>query len=127
MPFVKVSYQEGLYDNNQLNSISKNIHQALMEKFKVPEKDYFQIFESHKKQEFYYDNEYLVGSQRTDGQLFIKITCGSGRTITQKKELYRLISENLSSHCDILKQNVFIVLVETPLENWSFGEGMAQV
>lgn len=53
MPFVKVSYMENAYDTESLASVSQTIMKALMKEFQVPKKDYFQVFSSHKKEEFF--------------------------------------------------------------------------
>ncbi|APT46463.1 tautomerase family protein [Bacillus safensis] len=127
MPFVKVSYIENEYDKESLASISQTIMKALMKEFHVPEKDYFQVFSSHKKEEFYYDSNYLLRHERDHRLLYIHITCGSGRTQEQKQFLYKEIAEQLYDQLHIPKENVFIMLIETGLENWSFGEGFAQM
>ncbi|KPN12675.1 tautomerase [Bacillus australimaris] len=127
MPFVKVSYMEGEYDKESLASISQTIMKALMKEFHVPKKDYFQVFSSHNQGEFYYDPNYLLRHERDQGLLYIQITCGSGRTQEQKRSLYKEIANRLYNQLHIPKENVFIMLVETGLENWSFGEGLAQM
>ncbi|MCY9026815.1 tautomerase family protein, partial [Priestia megaterium] len=80
-------------------------------------------------QHFFYDSQYLLenGEKRTNQMLYISITCGQGRTIQQKKKLYQSIAEELSTHLNISTNNIFITLNETPLENWSFGQGIAQM
>ncbi|MCY7710998.1 tautomerase family protein [Bacillus safensis] len=127
MPFVKVSYMEDEYDKESLTSISQTIMKALMKEFQVPQKDYFQVFSSHKKEEFFYDPHYLVRHERDHRLLYIQITCGSGRTEGQKQSLYKEIADQLYNKLHISKENVFIILIETGLENWSFGEGLAQM
>lgn len=127
MPFVKVSYMEDEYDKESLTSISQTIMKALMKQFQVPKKDYFQVFSSHKKEEFFYDPHYLVRHERDHRLLYIQITCGSGRTEVQKQSLYKEIADQLYNKLHISKENVFIMLIETGLENWSFGEGLAQM
>ncbi|WP_423236723.1 tautomerase family protein [Clostridium acidisoli] len=37
------------------------------------------------------------------------------------------IADKLFTNCKIPKENVFIMLIETELEDWSFGEGIAQM
>lgn len=127
MPFVKVRYMEDEYDKESLTSISQTIMKALMKEFQVPKKDYFQVFSSHKKEEFFYDPHYLVRHERDHRLLYIQITCGSGRTEVQKQSLYKEIADQLYNKLHISKENVFIMLIETGLENWSFGEGLAQM
>lgn len=127
MPFVRVSYSEGKYNKRELSLISENILNSLIEEFNVPPKDYFQVFNSHKNEEIFYDKNYLISKNRTDGVLYIQITCGTGRTKEQKKALYRNIADKLFGNCKVPKENVFIMLIETELEDWSFGEGIAQM
>lgn len=45
----------------------------------------------------------------------------------KKKALYKNIADKLSTNCEISKENVFIMLIETELEDWSFGQGIAQM
>ncbi|MDT8715421.1 tautomerase family protein [Clostridium sp. 19966] len=127
MPFVRVNYNEEKYNKNALTLISKNILNSLIEDFNIPPKDYFQVFHSHKEEEIFYDSDYLINGTRSDGILYIQITCGSGRTKEQKKSLYKNITDKLFINCKIPKENVFIMLIETELEDWSFGEGLAQM
>ncbi|MHC1990462.1 tautomerase family protein [Bacillus safensis] len=127
MPFVKVRYMEDEYDKESLTSISQTIMKALIKEFQVPKKDYFQVFSSHKKEEFFYDPDYLLHHERDHRLLYIQITCGSGRTEGQKQSLYKEIADQLYNKLHISKENVFIILIETGLENWSFGEGLAQM
>lgn len=127
MPFVKVNYMEDEYDKESLTSISQTIMKALIKEFQVPKKDYFQVFSSHKKEEFFFDPHYLVRHERDHCLLYIQITCGSGRTEGQKQSLYKEIADQLYNKLHISKENVFIMLIETGLENWSFGEGLAQM
>ena len=105
MPFVKVSYNEEKYTQEELLLISENILNLLVEIFYIPPRDYFQIFTALKPKELYYNKEYLVNSIRTDRILYIQITCGPGRTDEQKKSLYMDIATRLFRSCKIAKEN----------------------
>lgn len=126
MPFVRIGYLEGQYHRNDLPSISRSIHDALIECFNVPEDDYFHVFHAHTDGEFFYNKHYLNVS-RTDKLLFIQVTCGAGRSAHQKRDLYKMMAELLSARCNIGKEDVFVILNETELEDWSFGNGIAQM
>jgi len=56
----------------------------------------------------------------------VQITLRAGRSIDQKKALYRAVAENLHVRLGIRKQDVMIVLTENELIDWSFGNGEAQ-
>jgi 4-oxalocrotonate tautomerase len=53
------------------------------------------------------------------------VTVSHGRTVDQKKALYRRIVERLSDKPGVRPEDVFINLVEVAKENWSFGLGIA--
>ncbi|MBP1904681.1 phenylpyruvate tautomerase PptA (4-oxalocrotonate tautomerase family) [Paenibacillus turicensis] len=125
MPFVRVDYMKGQYTKEQLGSISKTIQSVLIEQFNVPSKDYFQIYQKHEDFEFYYDPEYF-NVARTDKLLYIYVTLAPGRSQLKKLEFYQKLSCLLSTTCSIRQEDVFIMLVESERENWSFGNGLAQ-
>ena len=58
--------------------------------------------------------------------VFIQITFNDTRTLDQKKQLYKAITENLGKSPGVKPGDVFINLVEVKKENWSFGNGEAQ-
>lgn len=126
MPFIRVSYMENQHEEQDLPVISRCIMRALIEHFNVPEEDYFQVFHAHKPSEFFYSSHYL-NVARTDKLLFIQITLGSGRSTEQKKAFYQRLAELLSEECGLRKEDIFAVLVETELEDWTFGKGVAQM
>ena len=126
MPFIRVSYLERQYEALQLKRISQTIMDALIEHFNVPEDDLFQVFHAHKREEFYYNSNYL-NVERSDGLIFIQITCKSGRTKRQKTGLYETLAKNLSTTLHMRIEDVFVVLVDTEFEDWSFGNGVAQM
>ncbi|TQR98623.1 tautomerase family protein [Paenibacillus ottowii] len=126
MPFVKVSYMEQQYTEQELPGISRCIMNALIEHFQVPPKDYFQVFHAHRASEFYYSPDYL-NVPRTGKLLYIQITMGSGRTTEQKKSFYQRLADLISIECKVRPEDVFVTLIETELEDWSFGNGLAQM
>ncbi|CAM4371197.1 phenylpyruvate tautomerase PptA (4-oxalocrotonate tautomerase family) [Paenibacillus endophyticus] len=126
MPFVRVSYLEHLYDNKQLERISCSIMGALVQHFNVPEDDLFQVFHAHQAGQFYYSKQYL-NIERSDALLYIQITLKSGRTTRQKESFYGCLAEQLSKRLPMRKEDIFIVLVDTEFEDWSFGNGIAQM
>ena len=56
----------------------------------------------------------------------IQITWNEGRTVEQKRALYKAIADGLAGRLGLRRENVFVSLVEVKKENWSFGNGIAQ-
>jgi 4-oxalocrotonate tautomerase len=90
----------------------------------IPEGDRFQVITEHGS-DLIYDPDYL-NIHRTDGIVMIQITLASGRTVEQKKALFKTIADLLHSEHGVRQEDVLINLVETSRENWSFGNGIAQ-
>ncbi|GGJ00696.1 tautomerase family protein [Paenibacillus hunanensis] len=126
MPFIRTDYQQQAYRSEQLKQISEGLMQALQEHFQVPDKDYFQVFHAHEQWQFMYDDHYL-DVERSDRLLYIQITLGSERSVEQKKAFYKRAAELVEQRAGVRQQDVFITLLETGLENWSFGNGQAQM
>jgi phenylpyruvate tautomerase PptA (4-oxalocrotonate tautomerase family) len=91
----------------------------------VPQNDRFQIINEHEGANFLFDPDYL-GIHRSDDLVVIQITWNEGRTLEQKKALYRAIADGLKAALALRPQDVLINLVEVKKENWSFGNGVAQ-
>ncbi len=129
MPFVNVYYPEGQLNKEELKKVSNSIHRSLIEHFKIPENDYFHLFLPYPSNQFFYDPFYLLEGEkkRTDKMIHVSITCAPGRTINQKRNLYQSISEAFYHHLNISTTDIFITLNETSAENWSFGQGIAQM
>lgn len=124
MPLVRVSVKQQ-DDPTYAKRVGQLIYAAMHSAINVPENDNFQILTEHDDHHFIYDPQYL-GIQRTDNLVMIQITLSEGRTVDQKKLLYKTIAESLNAQLAVRLEDVFINLVEVKKENWSFGNGIAQ-
>lgn len=92
----------------------------------VPKDDRFQVVGEHDAENFLFDPDYL-GIHRSDDLVMIQITWNEGRTVEQKKALYKAITDGLvAAKLGIRSEDVLINLVEVKKENWSYGNGVAQ-
>lgn len=125
MPFVQISILKGKSPGSLLN-ISNSVHEALVEEFGVPELDKFQVLNEVNEGNLVYPSEYL-GIPHTREMVYIHITAKIGRTVEMKKRLYAKIADLIHEKENISPGDVFIVLSENSAENWSFGQGQAQL
>ena len=123
MPLVRIDLRKGT-DAAYRREISRIVHEALVS-IGVPEHDRFQVVSEHDAENFVFDPIYL-DIRRTDHLVMIQITWNEGRTLEQKKALYKRIADGLSATPGIRPEDVLINLVEVKKENWSFGNGVAQ-
>ena len=101
------------------------VYKAMTDIIDVPKDDKFQIITEHSPEELNYAPSYL-GIEHSPGLVLIQITMSVGRTVQAKQAFYKEIAEQLHAQLGIRKEDVFINLVETARENWSFGNGAAQ-
>ena len=123
MPLVRIALRAGK-SPSYLESIGEAIHQAMVETINVPPDDRFQVFTEHPPEGLVYHKKYL-GIERSDDIVLIQITLNLGRTLDQKRALYRAIAERLAEDPGLRRQDVLVSLVEVAKENWSFGNGEA--
>ncbi len=124
MPLVRIDLHKGK-DAAYRRTLGEIVYQALVTATGVPEHDRFQTITEHDPDNFLFDRSYL-GIERSDDFVVIQITFNAGRTLEQKKALYKAIAEGLHEALGLRLEDVFINLVEVPKENWSFGNGIAQ-
>src|SRR6202021_3674642 len=103
---------------------SRIVHEALVS-VGVPKDDRFQVISEHDSENFVFDLNYL-DIRRTEDLVIIQITWNEGRTVEQKKALYKAIADGLATALSLRREDVFISLVDAKRENWSFGAGIAQ-
>jgi phenylpyruvate tautomerase PptA (4-oxalocrotonate tautomerase family) len=125
MPFVQIHLDREL-DAGARKAISLSIHESLMEFFHVPADDYFQVVQEYAPADLLYPSSYL-GVPHSGRIVYIRITALRGRTVEMKKALYRSIAEKIAARTAIPADDVVIVLVENGSEDWSFGQGVAQM
>ena len=124
MPLVRISLRRGK-SAAHLAALRNGIYAAMRETFNVPEDDRFILVHQHDAEEFDCDPNYL-GIARSDDLVIVQIACNNTRTVAQKQAFYRRVAENLAADPGLRPEDVFINLLETARENWSFGNGIAQ-
>lgn len=108
----------------QKRALGDAVHRALVETIDVPALDRFQVITEHEPGDLVYDPEYL-GIHRTDDVVFIQVTLSRGRSLAQKRALYRRIAASLHESTGLRPEDVLVSLVEVGREDWSFGDGIA--
>ncbi len=123
MPLARISLAKGKPEAYR-RKVGDAVHRALVEAVGVPPLDRFQILTEHEPGDLVYDSNYL-GIARSGDLVIVQITLSAGRSLEQKRALYRRIAANLSAAVGLRPQDAWINLVEVAKENWSFGNGVA--
>ena len=127
MPLVRIDLVEGQHSHDHRGVIGEVVYDALVDVFKVPKDDRFQVVTEHPARDFIFDPNYL-GIKRSKACVFIQITLNAGRTVDQKKAFYKAVADGLNKRIGLRLEDVFISLVEVnkvncgvPHEKWTLG------
>ena len=123
MPLVRIDLIKGKSDAYR-RGIVDAVYRALLG-FGAPADDRFQIVTEHERADLVYAPSYL-GIERSDDLVVVQITLVEGRTVEQKRALYKALADDLHETLGLRPEDLFINLVEVARENWSFGNGIAQ-
>ncbi|VFU09418.1 tautomerase family protein [Methylocella tundrae] len=124
MPLVRIDLARGKTEHYR-QTVGDVVYEAMIATLNVPADDRFQIIAEHSPNDFIVDQNYL-GIKRTDDVIVIQVTLNAGRSVDLKRAFYKAVADGLHQRLDLRREDVFINLVETAKENWSFGNGEAQ-
>src|SRR5213082_2880645 len=109
MPLVRISLLKGRSPELR-RKIGDAIHRAMVEAIDVPQHDRFQLLTEHEPGDLIYDSEYL-GIARTNEIVIVQITLNAGRTLAQKRALFRRIAGHLAA-LGLRREDTLVNLVE---------------
>ena len=124
MPLARIDLIQGKSADYR-QTIGEIVYEAMRSELNVPQGDRFQVITEHPAENFVFDSGYL-DIFRSDNVVFIQITLNAGRSVDMKRAFFMAVTTGLEKRLQIRRQDVFINLVETGKENWSFGNGIAQ-
>ncbi len=105
--------------------MADGVHQALCTAWKIPKNDRFQMIQEYKKTHFHFDKT-IWGVKRSDDVIVIFIT-SIARPTALKQKLYRELVKVLGKNPKVRKEDIFVNIVQVEREDWSFGNGIAQL
>ncbi|MBI5459851.1 tautomerase family protein [Methanobacterium sp.] len=116
MPLVKIEIRKG-FSLEYKKAILDGVHQALVDALGIPDRDRFQrIYELDK-------GDFECPPDRSHAVTMIQITMFPGRSFEAKKKLYQNIIQNLGENPGIVGNDIMIILLEPPMENWGIRGG----
>jgi len=109
-----------------IRAVSEAIYGAMVDIANVPTNDKFQVVTRHAADEIVYPKEGYLGVDYSPGIILIQVTWVGGRSTEVKKKFYQRIADELHEKQGVRKQDVWISLVDSAREDWSFGNGEMQ-
>jgi 4-oxalocrotonate tautomerase len=102
------------------------VYRAMVDIANVPVHDKFQVINRHDADEIIYPDEGYLGLRYTRDLIIIQVTWVSGRSTEVKKRFFQQIANTIHEKGGVRKEDVWINLVDTGREDWSFGNGEMQ-
>ncbi len=124
MPLIHVHLTEGKTPK-YIQALCDGIHKALQTAWKIPANDRFQMVSEHKKGHFHFDKT-IWGVKRSIHVIVICII-SIKRSQAMKKALYAELVKVLGKNPKVRKEDVFVNITQVEREDWSFGNGIAQL
>jgi hypothetical protein len=125
MPLAKIHVLEGRYDERRLGNVSKAVQESLISILKIPPDDFFQIIHELPRNRFLHTPSF-VGMKYSDDFIVLELTFISGRPKETRLALLKELNARIVARAGISPDDLMIQLVESPGENFSFGQGLAQ-
>ena len=125
MPLAKIHVLEGRYDERRLGNVSKAVQEALISILKIPPDDFFQIIHELRRDRFLHTRSFL-GMKYSDDFIVLELAFIAGRPKETRLALLKELNARIAAGAGISPDDLMIELFESPGENFSFGQGLAQ-
>jgi 4-oxalocrotonate tautomerase len=125
MPLVRIDLSKHA-PPDRLSIVSQAVYGAMVEIANVPAHDKFQVVTRHSTDEIIYPDEGYLGISYSPDLIIIQVTWVGGRSTDVKKRFFRRIADEIHEKAGVRKEDVWISLVDSGREDWSFGNGDMQ-
>jgi phenylpyruvate tautomerase PptA (4-oxalocrotonate tautomerase family) len=122
MPLLHFDVIEGR-KSSDIKALLDTAHAAMVDALGVPERDRYQVVNSHPAGEIVALDTGL-GINRSEQMVIIHVV-SRRRTRARKAKLYALLAERLERDCGLDPPDLVVSVSENDDEDWSFGFGRA--
>ncbi|MDG1453640.1 MAG: tautomerase family protein [Methylophilaceae bacterium] len=123
MPLIRIDVTEGRSDE-EIKTLMDTVQDCVLEAFKVPVRDRYQIVTEHKPGRMILLDTGL-GFDRTDQAIVIQVFT-SPRTTVNKTKFYQLLADKLETNCGLNPKELLVSVMTNTDVDWSFGFGKTQ-
>ena len=122
MPLVRIDISKTA-SRERVRDVGNAVYNAMITVANVPNYDKFQVVTRHEPDEIIYPEEGYLGIDYTPDLIIIQVTWVGGRSTDVKKKFYQHIADEIHAKQGVRKQDIWISLVDSGREDWSFGNG----
>jgi hypothetical protein len=125
MPIAKIHVHEGAFSESELAELGLAVQAGLEEVLGIPAEDYYRVTQVQPKGQFVHTPAY-IGCSYSERFVFLELTFLEGRPKEKRLALHAALNRLMVERVDLLPDDLLIMLYEIPVENISFGKGLAQ-
>ncbi len=107
-------------------AVADAVQEALHATLGVPREERFQVLAEHPPDALVIDPGYL-GISRSPDAVIVQVFLNRGRDVSLKRKFYAELTDRLHARAGLRREDVVVSLVEVGREDWSFGNGEAQL
>ena len=123
MPLLTFDIIEGR-NESEIKTLLDAAHRAVVQAFKVPERDRYQIVHENKAYHMIVEDTGL-GLTRSREVVVVRVYT-SPRSEEQKQLFYAILQAELQEHCGLSGEDLMISVIGNHKGDWSFAHGVAQ-
>ncbi|AHI25106.1 tautomerase family protein [Komagataeibacter swingsii] len=124
MPLLHFHVVKGQRNPAELRGLLDAAHDAMLEAFKVPVRDRYQLVSEHEPTHMVIEDTGL-DIPRTPKVVLLQVV-SRPRGKEQIAAFYKLLAETLQARCGLAPSDLMVSIIENQDEHWSFGLGRAQ-
>ena len=125
MPLVRIDIPEG-WPVGHGTAVGDAVMEALHATMGVPPAERFQVVTAHPPAGLSIDPGYL-GVDRSADAVIVQVFLNGGRDAATKRRFYAALADGLHEAIGLRREDLVINLAEVKPEDWSFGNGEAQL
>jgi 4-oxalocrotonate tautomerase len=125
LPLVRIDISKTA-SRERVRDVGDAVYNAMIGVANVPQHDRFQVVTRHEPDEIIYPEQGYLGIDYTPDLIIIQVTWVGGRSTEVKKRFYQHIADEIHAKQGVRRQDIWVSLVDTGREDWSFGNGEMQ-
>lgn len=125
MPLTRIDMPAGKTPEHRA-AVADAVQEALHAALGVPQEERFQVLAEHAPGAFVIDGGYL-GVTRSPDAIIVQVFLNRGRDAGLKRRFYAALADGLRACVGLRREDLVVSLVEVGPEDWSFGNGEAQL
>jgi hypothetical protein len=122
MPLARIAVPS-ILAQHRISALADAVHDGLVMTCNVPDKDRFQLISIFPTGSMIIDPTFPDVSRTAEASI-VEILFLEGRTVEQKRQLFRMIAR-LAMDAGFHGDDITIVLTENSVTDWSLGHGLA--